>query len=124
MTADLPLSAFVPELRQQLTRGDLLISGGALARPDGGLRGSVAWRGQPVHLTRGETKIVVAMALSSRTLTYREIIETMHRPGWAVSDDSVVARVHVKRIRQKFKAADPKFDRIETHYTVGYSWRG
>ena len=114
MSADLPLAAFVPGMLGQ--RGDLrLIAGNA----------TVSWKGQPVRLTKAEAKIVTVLAHAApRALTYREIIETMHRPGWAVSDDSVVARAHVKRIRQKFKAADPKFDRIETHYTVGYSWRG
>ena len=31
---------------------------------------------------------------------------------------------HIKRIRKKFRQANPavKFDRIKTHYGTGYSW--
>jgi two-component system response regulator ChvI len=30
---------------------------------------------------------------------------------------------HVKRIRKKFEAVDPQFDRIDTVYGMGYRWQ-
>jgi two-component system response regulator ChvI len=30
---------------------------------------------------------------------------------------------HIKRIRKKFRALDPKFDQIETLYGVGYRYK-
>ncbi len=38
-----------------------------------------------------------------------------------VVDDSTVTS-HVKRIRRKFLAVDPAFDRIESVYGMGYRW--
>ena len=38
-----------------------------------------------------------------------------------VVDDSTVTS-HVKRIRKKFTAMDPGFDRIESVYGMGYRW--
>jgi two-component system OmpR family response regulator len=39
----------------------------------------------------------------------------------AVLDDNTITS-HVKRIRRKFVAIDPKFDAIETVYGMGYRW--
>jgi two-component system OmpR family response regulator len=39
-----------------------------------------------------------------------------------VVDDSTITS-HVKRIRQKFAAADPQFDAIDTVYGMGYRWK-
>ncbi len=38
-----------------------------------------------------------------------------------VVDDSTITS-HVKRIRKKFLAVDPGFDRIESVYGMGYRW--
>jgi two-component system OmpR family response regulator len=38
-----------------------------------------------------------------------------------VVDDATVTS-HVKRIRRKFLAVDPGFDRIESVYGMGYRW--
>ena len=43
------------------------------------------------------------------------------RDARIVVDDSTVTS-HVKRIRRKFLAVDPAFDRIETVYGMGYRW--
>ena len=38
-----------------------------------------------------------------------------------VLDDNTITS-HVKRIRRKFQALDPKFDAIQTVYGMGYRW--
>jgi two-component system OmpR family response regulator len=37
-------------------------------------------------------------------------------------DDGTITS-HVKRIRRKFAAVDPDFDRIESVYGMGYRWK-
>ena len=44
------------------------------------------------------------------------------RDARIVVDDATITS-HVKRIRKKFAAVDPSFDRIETVYGMGYRWR-
>jgi two-component system OmpR family response regulator len=39
-----------------------------------------------------------------------------------VVDEGTVT-THVKRIRKKFAAVDPGFDRIDTVYGMGYRWK-
>ena len=43
------------------------------------------------------------------------------RDASIVVDDSTITS-HVKRIRRKFLAVDPAFDRIATVYGMGYRW--
>ena len=38
-----------------------------------------------------------------------------------VLDDNTITS-HVKRIRRKFQALDPRFDAIQTAYGMGYRW--
>jgi two-component system OmpR family response regulator len=37
-------------------------------------------------------------------------------------DDQTITS-HIKRIRRKFVAADPAFDRLDTVYGAGYRWK-
>jgi len=39
-----------------------------------------------------------------------------------VVDDATITS-HVKRIRRKFLAADPKFEALDTVYGMGYRWK-
>ena len=48
--------------------------------------------------------------------------ESLMRDASIVVDDSTIT-THVKRIRRKFLAVDPAFDRIDTVYGMGYRWR-
>ena len=43
------------------------------------------------------------------------------RDAKIVVDDSTITS-HIKRIRKKFIAVDPQFDRIATVYGMGYRW--
>jgi two-component system OmpR family response regulator len=38
-----------------------------------------------------------------------------------VLDDNTITS-HIKRIRRKFQAFDPKFDGVQTVYGMGYRW--
>jgi two-component system OmpR family response regulator len=38
-----------------------------------------------------------------------------------VLDDNTITS-HIKRIRRKFQAIDPKFDGVQTVYGMGYRW--
>ena len=47
--------------------------------------------------------------------------DALMRDANIVVDDSTITS-HVKRIRRKFLAVDPAFDRIATVYGMGYRW--
>ena len=47
--------------------------------------------------------------------------DALMRDANIVVDDSTITS-HVKRIRRKFLALDPAFDRIATVYGMGYRW--
>jgi len=47
--------------------------------------------------------------------------DQLMREASTVVDDGTITS-HVKRIRRKFAALDPAFDRIAAVYGVGYRW--
>ena len=47
--------------------------------------------------------------------------DALMREANTVVDDGTITS-HVKRIRRKFQAVDPGFDRIATVYGMGYRW--
>lgn len=83
-------------------------------------RFTVAWRGRPVELTLTEFWMVHTLARFPGHVKDRE---QLMRDAQLVVDEGTITS-HVKRIRRKFQAADPGFDRIETIYGMGYRWRG
>jgi two-component system OmpR family response regulator len=76
------------------------------------------WQGQRVDLTVTEFWIVHALARRPGHVKDRE--QLMGEARMVVDDSTVTS--HVKRIRRKFLAADPAFDRIESVYGMGYRW--
>src|SRR5439155_269377 len=48
--------------------------------------------------------------------------EQLMREANLVVDEGTITS-HVKRIRRKFLAADPRFDAIDTVYGMGYRWK-
>jgi two-component system OmpR family response regulator len=82
-------------------------------------RVSAAWGGQPLDLTLTEFWIVHALARHPGHVKSRE--QLMGEARMVVDDSTVTS--HVKRIRKKFLARDPGFDRIESVYGMGYRWR-
>ena len=82
-------------------------------------RFTVSWRGRAVELTLTEFWLVHALAKFPGHVKNRE---QLMGEAHVVVDDSTITS-HVKRIRQKFAAADPQFDAIDTVYGMGYRWK-
>lgn len=77
------------------------------------------WQGHRVDLTLTEFWMVHALARHPGHVRDRD---ALMRDANIVVDDSTITS-HVKRIRRKFQALDPAFDRIDTVYGMGYRWR-
>lgn len=81
-------------------------------------RMSIQWLEQPVDLTVTEFWIVHALAHHPGHVKNRtQLMEAAN----VVLDDNTITS-HIKRIRRKFTACDPDFDRIQTAYGMGYRW--
>jgi len=76
------------------------------------------WEGKPVGLTVTEFWMVHSLARHPGHVKDRD---QLMRDAEMVVDDGTITS-HVKRIRKKFAALDPKFDAIETVYGMGYRW--
>ena len=86
------------------------------------------WRGGQVELTLTEFEIV--RFLASRTgqdIRYREIYDLVHGRGFVAGEGPegyrANVRTFIKRIRQKFRNIDAKFEHIENYPGFGYRWR-
>jgi len=82
-------------------------------------RFTVSWRGGAVELTLTEFWLVHALAKFPGHVKDRE---QLMGEAHVVVDDSTITS-HIKRIRRKFGAVDPQFDRIDTVYGMGYRWK-
>ena len=82
-------------------------------------RFAVAWRGEPVELTLTEFWMVHTLVKYPGHVKDRD---QLMRDAQLVVDDATITS-HIKRIRKKFAAVDPGFDRIDTVYGMGYRWR-
>jgi two-component system OmpR family response regulator len=80
---------------------------------------SAQWQGRRIELTLTEFWMVHALARHPGHVKDRD---SLMRDAKIVVDDSTITS-HVKRIRRKFEATDPAFDRIESVYGIGYRWR-
>jgi len=85
------------------------------------------WRGVRVDLTLTEFNIVKEMALRpEEDVSYRDLYDLVHGKGfvagYGASGYRANVRAFIKRIRQKFRAIDPDFDRIENYAGFGYRW--
>ncbi len=76
------------------------------------------WNAQRVDLTLTEFWMVHSLARFPGHVKDRD---ALMRDASIVVDDSTITS-HVKRIRRKFQAVDPAFDRISTVYGMGYRW--
>ena len=76
------------------------------------------WDDRRVDLTLTEFWMVHALARFPGHVKDRD---SLMKDARIVVDDSTITS-HVKRIRRKFQAVDPAFDRIETVYGMGYRW--
>src|SRR6266850_1220934 len=82
-------------------------------------RFSVTWRGSAVALTLTEFWMVHALCKFPEHVKTRD--QLMREANLVVDEGTITS--HVKRIRRKFLAADPRFDAIDTVYGMGYRWK-
>jgi len=88
-----------------------------------------SWAGTLIDLTLTEFKIVALLALRiGEPVSYREIYDLLHGKDFVAGygDEGYRANVRtfIKRIRTKFRAADPAFEHIHNYADFGYRWTG
>jgi two-component system, OmpR family, response regulator len=76
------------------------------------------WEGSVVLLSLTEFWIVHALAHHPGHVRNRQ--QLMDAANVVLDDNTITS--HVKRIRRKFQAIDPKFDALQTVYGMGYRW--
>jgi two-component system response regulator ChvI len=67
------------------------------------------------------TEFLILEALAQRPGVVKnrnQLLDVAYQDDVYVDDRTIDS--HIKRIRRKFRAADPQFDAIETLYGVGY----
>ena len=106
-------------------------AGGVLRRGPLELRQDIHrafWRDTQVDLTLSEFGIVRFMAFQAEgDVTYRQIYDVVRGKDFAAGYGSEGFRANVrsfiKRIRKKFREADPEFEAIDNYPGFGYRWR-
>ncbi len=96
-----------------ITRGPMELDGN---------RHSCTWHGKPINLTVTEFLLVRALAQRPGHVKSRDQLMDAAYGDHIYVDDRTIDS-HVKRIRKKFKVADPQFSQIETLYGVGYKYK-
>jgi two-component system, OmpR family, response regulator ChvI len=82
-------------------------------------RHRVRWQGADVALTVTEFLILEALAARPDVVkTRNQLMDAAYQDDVYVDDRTVDS--HIKRIRRKFRVADPEFDSIDTLYGAGY----
>ncbi|MCH7649953.1 MAG: winged helix-turn-helix domain-containing protein, partial [Nitrospinae bacterium] len=76
------------------------------------------WDGDAVDLTVTEFLIVKSLAARPGHVKSRDQLMTAAYGEHIYVDDRTIDS-HIKRLRKRFKAADPDFDQIETLYGIG-----
>jgi two-component system response regulator ChvI len=98
------------------TEQELIVRGRLSMDP---ARHKVVWDGKDVTLTVTEFLILQALAQRPGVVKNRnQLLDVAYHEDVYVDDRTIDS--HIKRIRRKFRAADPDFDAIETLYGVGY----
>ena len=86
------------------------------------VRHQCSWREKEVNLTVTEFLLVQALAKRPGHVKNRDqLIDAAYGEHIYVDDRTIDS--HIKRLRRKFKKADPEFAQIETLYGVGYRYR-
>ena len=81
------------------------------------------WFGKEIELTKTEFNLLNKLAKRPRRVYTRELLlDVCYGNNLDVTDRNIDS--HIKRLRKKFRKANPKikFDRIKTHYGTGYAW--
>jgi len=114
-----PLPDTVEGTTQMPTAQSEVIARGRLAMDPA--RHQVTWDGKSVSLTVTEFLILEALAVRPGVIKSRNQLMDAAYPDDVFVDDRTVDS-HIKRLRRKFRAADPEFGAIETLYGAGYSF--
>ncbi|MGE0255849.1 MAG: response regulator transcription factor [Alphaproteobacteria bacterium] len=81
-----------------------------------------AWKGSEIGLTVTEFLILQALAVRPGHVKSRDqLIDVAYGEAVYVEDRTIDS--HIKRLRRKFKEADPEFGHIETLYGLGYRYK-
>lgn len=82
-------------------------------------RHKVVWKGNPVTLTVTEFLILEALAQRPGVVKSRnQLMDAAYHDDIYVDDRTIDS--HIKRLRRKFREADPEFNAIDTLYGAGY----
>ena len=82
-----------------------------------------SWFGKEIELTKTEFSLLNQLARRPRFVYSRsQLLDVCYGDNYEVTDRNIDS--HIKRLRKKFRKANPKikFDRIKTHYGTGYAW--
>jgi two-component system response regulator ChvI len=83
----------------------------------------VRWFGKDVETTKREFAMINHLTRRPHVVFSRDqLLDICYGEDIILVDRNIDS--HIKRIRKKFRKANPKekFDRIKTHYGTGYSW--
>lgn len=105
--------ATTPASQNILSRGNLVMDAD---------RHACWWCGIAVQLTQTEFLLLWTLAYRPGHVKSRQqLMDAAYGENVYVDDRTVDS--HIKRLRKKFRAVDPGFDRIETMYAVGYRFK-
>ena len=100
-------------MSQTMTRGALVLDS---------IRHICNWKNQPVDLTVTEFLILKSLAQRPGHVKNRDqLIDAAYGEHIYVDDRTIDS--NIKRLRRKFREADPEFSQIETLYGIGYRYR-
>jgi len=101
-------------------RADTIAHGDLVLDPE---RHLCSWRGVEVKLTVTEFLLLQALATRPGHVKSRDqLMDAAYGEDIFLENRTIDS--HIKRIRRKFRAHDPDFDRIETLYGIGYKYKG
>jgi two-component system response regulator ChvI len=85
-------------------------------------RHGCVWKKRPVALTLTEFRILQALVTRPGVIKSRNaLMDAAYDEQVYVEDRNMDC--HIKRLRKKFRCADPEFDMIETLYGAGYRFK-
>jgi two-component system response regulator ChvI len=85
-------------------------------------RHSCTWKNAPVILTVTEFRILQSLVSRPGVVKSRDSLMDAAYDDQIYVDDRTIDS-HIKRLRLKFRSAEPAFDMIETLYGVGYRFK-
>jgi two-component system response regulator ChvI len=81
----------------------------------------VTWRGTDIHLTAQEFEVLELLAQREGRLV--QGFAFFNAEIFDEDTDDKIVDVIICKIRAKFRAVDPSFDALVTHWGDGYRWR-